>query len=166
MRLNFKVILALAFLILAGTVYMIADWLIESEEERLEAWLVQLAKDLPNRDPERYLDAVDLEHFGFRLDYRGVKHSFGQGEQDAFLLVTNGLAKTIRGSLVSVRSVKVEVKNDVANASMTVFWERGQAKEAWAERALMNFEGQLARGEEGWKIARLKAMPAFGGREQ
>ena len=159
MRIDKRLLVLVALVILIGIGCLTWSVLHVSEQERLEAFLLQMAEDLPESEAESYRRYIDLETLGFRLDYRQIKAAFGRDDEALWLKTAKVLVNMIRGSKVTVKRIDIELKERRAKVRMTLFWERGRAREAIVEKCLVGLDADLARTADGWKVTRLKAFP-------
>jgi hypothetical protein len=150
----------IALLVLAALVLGGWFWLAESEEDRLAAWLTEIAETLPERSDQAYLDLVDLERYGFRLDQRGIRSNFGKGEQTRFLTVVGAITPMIRGSVIRVMDLKVSIDGELAEADMVVSYDKGSSQGGMIKAARVRITGRLMRDAAGWRIHALSAQPA------
>ncbi len=139
--------------------YFLADFLVESEEERLEAFLRTMAENLPQQEAEAYLDYVNLDAYGFRLTVRGIKANFGKGDRDAFVRAAQTHGRMVRGSRIRIVSLDVRIEDDLAKASATASWERAE-NSGGPPNAYVDFKADLVRSGDGWKFSSLTVTPS------
>lgn len=167
MTLDMKIPAFFAIGIFIFAAYLLYGYLVPTEEDSVEAFVRKIARELPENRAEDYLDYVSLERYGFRLEFRRMKESFGREGRAAFIKSAEAYANMIQGSEIDVIRVEVELLDLIARVDMTAHWKAGGAKRAPVRQALIDADVTLIRGEAGYKVTGLKVMRSsrvFGGR--
>ncbi len=162
MRLNMPVLIVIAGAIIAVGGWLTVDFLVESDEERVAAFIERMAAQLTTREAEAYLDFINLDEFGFRLDVRGHKMVFGPEDRAAFLAATRAYVSMINGSEIDLKSVDVTLPTEgLAEVEVRLTWRRGSAKATGVSQAQLAVSGRLALDDKSWKVTTLRVIPAF-----
>lgn len=151
-----RVLLALALVFLLGAAWCL---LRESEEERLAEWIGRVAQSFPQRETAAYLELVDLEHYGLRLERYAVHDHFGSSDGEPFLAVVESARPMLAGSDIVLRRVKTRINGDLARVEAVAHWKRSQATTPGPTQARMRVEARLVRQGEGWVFSSLRVAP-------
>lgn len=132
----------------------------ESEEDRLEAFIRQIAEEMPDKDGQDYLAYVDLDQYGFRLRLRGYRQSFGKDDEELFIKMADGYARSIRGSRISITSIEIEITDALAKVRMTSIWHHSREDSILPDGSMIDFTAQFVKSGESWKCSRLEGQPS------
>ena len=105
-------------------IYRLADMIWESEEERFEAWVVQVATELTGQPPEAYVEYTTLNTEGFELRDDQGEFRFLPGEAHKFLTRATHAHAFLHRAKISIRKVTVHENStkSIIRAMIVAYW--------------------------------------------
>ncbi len=162
MRLSVKNIVAVVVLLASAALSYEAYLFLyrDPDREALEALIAEVAACTGKCEAEDYARFVDLDEFGFRLEYWGQTYSYGKAAEKAFIEKARYWTPLHEGSQVRIVKSEIEINSPTASASVTAHWRKGSGRASAPEAALIGCEFKFARGAAGWKISSAALYPA------
>jgi hypothetical protein len=132
----------------------IADWLVESEEERIVAQIQEMASKARDRDFDALLRHVDLEGHGLIARIYGSSRTFGAGDASRLLDEARRAEGWVALSTLQAKISEddVRVSGGLARVRMTLYFDDAGRKYFQPIRAV------LRRAEGRWVIAEFDVL--------
>gem|GEM_PF-6147224 len=162
MRIKIRTVIAIFLLLVLGSGSFMLYRLLsrDPDKEALHSLIEKVVACVSVCEAEDYLQFVDLDEFGFRLEYWGNIHAFGKSEQDAFTQKAQEWTPILAGSEARIMKTDIEINIPTAAATITAHWKKGSARGFGPGSALIGCDFKFARGGNGWKISGVKIYPA------
>ncbi len=140
----------------------IYNWLsFDPDKQAIKELLEKLADGVGEHESEDYLQYVNLEEFGFRLEYWGSKYAYGKGDRSKFLKKAASWIPMLKGSTASLVKIDIEKKNRTAEAKIVARWQKAKGARGMLDAANIGCNFELAKGEDKrWLLTGARLYPA------